>query len=117
MVTVQAAVVQDAPVAFDLDATLGKVDRLAAEAAAGGTELVVFPEAFVSAYPRGVTFGATVGQRTPEGRQRCTGGTGSPRSRCPARPPSASGPPPRGTGSTWSSASSNAIAARSTAPR
>ncbi|MER5387840.1 carbon-nitrogen hydrolase family protein [Saccharopolyspora sp. NPDC002686] len=69
MVTVQAAVVQDAPVAFDLDATLGKVDRLAAEAAAGGSELVVFPEAFVSAYPRGVTFGATVGQRTPEGRQ------------------------------------------------
>ncbi|MDA3648776.1 carbon-nitrogen hydrolase family protein [Saccharopolyspora indica] len=69
MVTVQAAVVQDAPVAFDLDATLDKVDRLAEQAAAGGTELVVFPEAFVSAYPRGATFGATVGQRTPEGRQ------------------------------------------------
>ncbi|MER7081946.1 nitrilase [Saccharopolyspora kobensis] len=69
MVTVRAAVVQDAPVAFDLDATLDKVDRLAEQAAAGGSELAVFPEAFVSAYPRGATFGATVGQRTPEGRK------------------------------------------------
>jgi predicted amidohydrolase len=29
---------------------------------------VLFPEAFVSCYPRGLTFGATVGSRTPEGR-------------------------------------------------
>jgi nitrilase len=66
--TASAAVVQAAPVAFDVDATLGKVERLAADAAAGGASLVVFPEAFVSCYPRGITFGATVGSRTPEGR-------------------------------------------------
>jgi predicted amidohydrolase len=66
--TFQAAVVQAAPVAFDVDATLAKAGRLAAEAAAGGASLVVFPEAFVSAYPRGLTFGAAVGSRTPEGR-------------------------------------------------
>jgi nitrilase len=65
---VRAAVVQAAPVAFDLEATLAKVDRLTAESAAGGADLVVFPEAFVSCYPRGLTFGATVGSRTPEGR-------------------------------------------------
>ena len=38
------------------------------ESAAGGAQLVVFPEAFVSCYPRGLTFGAPVGSRSPEGR-------------------------------------------------
>jgi nitrilase len=66
--SISAAVVQAAPVAFDVDATLGKVERLAGEAAGGGARLVVFPEAFVSCYPRGITFGATVGSRTSEGR-------------------------------------------------
>jgi nitrilase len=66
--TFRAAVVQAAPVAFDLDATLDKVDRLAAEAAAKGASLVVFPEAFVSCYPRGLDFGTVVGTRTAEGR-------------------------------------------------
>jgi nitrilase len=63
-----AAVVQAAPVAFDVEATLAKVERLTAEAAGGGAQLVVFPEAFVSCYPRGITFGAAVGSRTDEGR-------------------------------------------------
>lgn len=61
----KAAVVQAAPVAFDVDGTLDKVERLTAEADA---ELVVFPEAFVSCYPRGHMFGAVVGSRTDEGR-------------------------------------------------
>ena len=65
---VRAAVVQAAPVAFDRDATLDKAAELIRQAAAGGAELVVLPEAFVSAYPRGITFGATVGSRSPEGR-------------------------------------------------
>ena len=65
---VRAAVVQAAPVAFDLEATLTKVERLTAESAAGGADLVLFPEAFVSCYPRGLTFGATIGSRTPQGR-------------------------------------------------
>jgi predicted amidohydrolase len=69
MPTVRAAVVQAAPVAFDLEKTLDKVERLVSEAAATGTELAVFPEAFVSCYPRGLTFGASVGSRTPEGRE------------------------------------------------
>jgi nitrilase len=68
MTRVAAAVVQSAPVAFDAEATLAKVERLAAGAADGGAELVVFPEAFVSCYPRGMTFGATMGARSPEGR-------------------------------------------------
>lgn len=68
MTTVRAAVVQAAPVAFDLDASLDKLERLTAEAAQQGAQLAVFPEAFLSAYPRGLTFGAAVGSRTPGGR-------------------------------------------------
>ena len=63
-----AAVVQAAPVGFDREATLDKAERLVAEAAATGATLVVFPEAFVSCYPRGLNFGAVVGSRTPDGR-------------------------------------------------
>ncbi|GAC1433593.1 MAG: carbon-nitrogen hydrolase family protein [Chloroflexota bacterium] len=66
---VHAAVVQAAPIAFDRERTLEKVGALTRDAAAGGAQLVVFPEAFVSAYPRGLTFGAVVGDRTPEGRE------------------------------------------------
>ncbi|HEX6541446.1 MAG TPA: nitrilase-related carbon-nitrogen hydrolase [Ktedonobacterales bacterium] len=66
---VRAAVVQAAPVAFDRERTLEKVATLTAEAANRGARLVVFPEAFVSAYPRGLSFGAVVGNRTLEGRE------------------------------------------------
>ena len=67
--TTCAAVVQAAPVAFDRERTLAKVADLTADAAGRGAKLVVFPEAFVSAYPRGLSFGAVVGARTPEGRE------------------------------------------------
>ncbi len=66
--TFRAAVIQAAPVVFDRDATLEKVRTLAAAAAEQGARLAVFPEAFVSAYPKGLDFGARVGARTPEGR-------------------------------------------------
>ena len=66
---VRAAVVQAAPVAFDREFTLAKVRRLTHDAAARGAKLIVFPEAFVSAYPRGMTFGAVVGNRSAEGRE------------------------------------------------
>src|SRR3972149_8698536 len=66
---VKVGVVQAAPVAFDRERTLEKVRMLAADAAKQGARLVLFPEAFVSAYPRGLDFGARVGMRTPEGRE------------------------------------------------
>lgn len=69
MAIVRAAVVQAAPVAFDVERTLEKAQRLLDEAASSGARLVVFPEAFVTCYPRGVTFGATIGERTREGRE------------------------------------------------
>lgn len=63
------AVVQAASVAFDRERTLQKVHALAGDAARKGARLVVFPEAFVSAYPRGLDFGAVVGSRSEEGRE------------------------------------------------
>lgn len=66
---VQVAVVQAAPVVFNRDKTLEKVQHLAREAASQGANLVLFPEAFVSAYPRGLNFGAVVGSRSDEGRE------------------------------------------------
>lgn len=69
--------VQDTPVSFDLQASLDKLTRLARDAAvkaraaasSASTPIVVlFPEAFLSAYPRGLDFGAKIGHRTAEGR-------------------------------------------------
>jgi predicted amidohydrolase len=66
--TVTVAVVQAAPVAFDLAATLAKTERLIAEAASRGARLALFPEAFISCYPRGLSFGSVVGERSAAGR-------------------------------------------------
>jgi nitrilase len=68
MAAFRAAVVQAASVIFDLDATLDKVAALTEKAAVGEARLTVFPEAFVSGYPRGISFGSVVGSRTAEGR-------------------------------------------------
>jgi len=65
----RAAVVQASPVVFDRERTLEKIRVLAGEASSQGARLVVFPEAFVSAYPRGLDFGAVVGSRTDAGRR------------------------------------------------
>ncbi len=63
------AVVQAAPVAFDRARTIEKVRSLTADAAGQGAQLVLFPEAFVSAYPRGLDFGTVVGARSEQGRE------------------------------------------------
>ncbi len=64
----KVAVVQTSTVLFDTPATIEKLARLAAQAAAQGAELAVFPEAFVGGYPKGMDFGARVGSRTTVGR-------------------------------------------------
>lgn len=65
---VKVAVVQDSSVPFDAAATTEKTCRLIGEAAGSGAEFVLFPEAFLGTYPKGLTFDAPVGQRLPEGR-------------------------------------------------
>jgi len=65
---VKVAVVQAAPVLFDREKTIQKACDLVAEAAGQGANVVLLPEAFVPAYPRGLSFGTVVGNRTPAGR-------------------------------------------------
>ncbi len=67
--TARVAVIQAAPVLFDREATVEKACRLILEAADQGAKLILFPEAFIPAYPRGFSFGMVVGSRSPEGRQ------------------------------------------------
>jgi nitrilase len=68
--THRVAVVQAAPVAFDRARTLEKLSDLTADAHRRDAKLTLFPEAFVSAYPRGHGFGAVIGMRSPEGREQ-----------------------------------------------
>ncbi len=68
MSVVRAAVVQASPVVFDREKTVEKVRAFAADAAKQKAQLVVFPEGFISAYPKGLDFGARVGMRLPGGR-------------------------------------------------
>jgi nitrilase len=67
--SVKIAVVQAAPVLFNLEESIEKACKLIKEASSRKAELVLFPEAYIPAYPRGLTFGTVVGNRTPEGRQ------------------------------------------------
>ncbi|HEV2388464.1 MAG TPA: nitrilase-related carbon-nitrogen hydrolase [Candidatus Acidoferrales bacterium] len=62
------AVVQAGSLLFDTGRTLEKAQALCAEAAGAGARLVVFPEAFLGGYPKGVDFGARVGSRSDAGR-------------------------------------------------
>jgi len=64
------AVVQAGSVLFDPDATIAKTADFARDAASRGAKIVVFPEAFVGGYPKGMDFGARVGMRTDEGREQ-----------------------------------------------
>lgn len=66
---ITAAVAQLGSVLFDTAATLGRVEEYCRKAHAAGAALVVFPEALLGGYPKGMTFGVSVGVRTPEGRE------------------------------------------------
>jgi nitrilase len=64
----KAAVLQAGTVPWDTPATLEKLAAYARQAAAAGAQLLVFPEAFIGGYPKGLDFGARLGQRTDAGR-------------------------------------------------
>jgi nitrilase len=67
--TVRVAVIQAASVIMDREASTEKAISLTLQAAEQGANIVVFPEAFIPAYPRGLTFGTRIGSRSPEGRK------------------------------------------------
>jgi nitrilase len=66
---VRVAVAQAAPVLLDRDATVAKACDLIADAGRQGARLMLLPEAFIPAYPRGMTFGTVVGARSEAGRR------------------------------------------------
>jgi nitrilase len=65
---VKVACVQAEPVIFDRAATIELLAEQTAEAAAQGAELVVFPEAFVPAYPSSVWARALAGWADPQAK-------------------------------------------------
>ena len=66
---VLVAVVQAGAVPFDTSACVEKAVKLTAEAAAKGAKVIVFPEAFIPGYPKGLSYGLVVGARDPVGRE------------------------------------------------
>ena len=66
---VQVAVVQAAAVPFDTEACVNKAIRLIGEAAGMGAQVIVFPEAFIVGYPKGLGYGLVVGARDSAGRE------------------------------------------------
>jgi nitrilase len=66
---VNVAVVQAGSIPFDSDACVDKAVQLVGEAAASGARVVVFPEAFIGGYPKGLNYGLVVGARDAPGRE------------------------------------------------
>lgn len=67
--SLRIAVVQAAPVLMDKSRTIAKIVDLISKAANQNAQLIVFPESFIPAYPRGFSYGFVVGSRTMDGRQ------------------------------------------------
>ena len=67
--SVRAAVVQASAIPFDSDACVEKAVQLIAAAAATGARVVVFPEAFIGGYPKGLSYGLVIGARDSAGRE------------------------------------------------
>ena len=66
---VTVACVQAEPVILDRDATIEKLANLAAEATGNGAKLLVFPEAFIPAYPSSVWARALAGWAEPGAKE------------------------------------------------
>lgn len=67
--TVKVGVVQAAPKLFDLRASISQVEDWLKEAKAQGCEMVLFPEAFLPCYPRGLSYDAVVGKRSERSQE------------------------------------------------
>ncbi|KAI1721719.1 carbon-nitrogen hydrolase domain-containing protein [Ditylenchus destructor] len=65
---VRVGIVQAGTIIYNTKATLDKLKILTTEAAEKGAQLVLFPEAFVGGYPKGLDFGVRLGTRSNEGR-------------------------------------------------
>ncbi len=66
---VKVAVIQASPEFFNKSKTLAKSIKLIESAKKPGAQLLVFPEAFIPAYPRGFNFGIHIGNRKATGKE------------------------------------------------
>lgn len=64
----KTAVIQGSPVLFNKEASIEKAIDYIQNASDQSVDLILFPEAFVPAYPRGLSFGAPVGIRHDWGK-------------------------------------------------
>ena len=69
MKDIKVAVVQTSPVLFDKNKTIEKTHEYIIQAVKNNAKLLVFPEAYIGDYPRGLGFGTIVGKRTDEGKE------------------------------------------------
>lgn len=65
----KVAVVQAGAEVMNKEKGIKKMIRLLEEAGKQNAKIIVFPEAFIPAYPRGMSFGTVVGSRSNEGRK------------------------------------------------
>ena len=67
--TATVAVVQAGSVLFDASACVEKAVHLIGQAASTGAKIILFPEAFITGYPKGLNYGLVIGARDAEGRE------------------------------------------------
>lgn len=66
---VRVSAVQAAPELFNLQGSISKFSEWLNKSSEDKPDIVLFPEAFIPAYPRGFSFGSPVGSRSVEGRE------------------------------------------------
>jgi len=69
MASIKIGAAQVGTCLFNPQATFAKFEDYLARAKASGLDLIVFPEAFIGGYPKGIDFGVTVGARSSQGRE------------------------------------------------
>jgi nitrilase len=69
MESVKVAVAQLSSVFMDREGSIRKACESIREASRSGVQILLFPEAFISGYPRGLTFDSTIGSRGDKGRR------------------------------------------------
>ena len=67
--TATVGVVQAGSVLFDASACVDKAVHLIGQAASTGAKIILFPEAFITGYPKGLNYGLVIGARDAEGRE------------------------------------------------
>ena len=67
--TVRVACIQAEPVILNREATIDKLEQVAAEAAGNGAQLLVFPETFIPAYPSSAWARAFAGWAAPGAKE------------------------------------------------